>query len=354
MSSASAVSTTYTGLGEGQIVYGTDGLYEQAMVQNTTGGPTFCISINTPIYPGDLLNETTYSDAVANSPGGELTLDALHNIYRIVVNTYPNDNPSYPLAGDNDQKAASVQSAIWSYSNDWDLDPSEPRNDATVVANYNLIHQWLDGDASNGELPAFGSEPVASLSVDPASASGATGDDLGPFTVHINGAGSKVKVVVTDGVAVDSTGTAIDPNFEYSDLEQFYITRDSAGVATATVAGSVVAPPGIVFRPLTAEKQLLIGLMDIQGESEAQVEATFEDPGTIPTTTPEVLGTSVSQNTASGVSVQGESVSRAAAGTLANTGLNGMSIAAFAMAIAMLVMGLTLSALAKLREIHPV
>lgn len=31
-----------------------------------------------------------------------------------------------------------------------------------------------------------------------------------------------------------------------------------------------------------------------------------------------------------------------------------MSIAAFAMAIAMLVMGLTLSALAKLREIHPV
>jgi hypothetical protein len=356
ISSASAVSTTYTGLGEGQLVYGTDGVYEQAMVQNTNAGPTYCISVNTPIYPGDLLNEASFAEAIAAAPGGELTLSGLQKIVRIVKNLYPNDNPDFPIAGDINQKAASVQSAVWSFSNNWDLNTADSRNDATVIANYNLIRGWVDGDSANGELPAFVSEPEASISVDPESATAETNEKAGPFTVKIQDGTSKVKVTVTGGIAVDSSGVALDPNYEYGNHEQFYITKTTAGSATAEIAGSVNSAPGRPFIPIIKGHQLLIGLLPFEGESVVSATATFtdpeidpEDPGVV-TTDPEVQGTSVTRPT-SGVQVKGTSVS---AGTLANTGVNGISLAFLSMGVAMLVLGLTLTSFRKLGEIHAV
>jgi hypothetical protein len=362
MSSANAVTTTYTGLGEGQIVYGTDGLYEQAMIQNTTAGPTYCIAINTPIYAGDVLNETDFAGALNPAPD-ELTVQALQTINRIILHTYPNDDPQYPLDGDNNQKAASVQSAIWSISNNWTLDPNEPRNDAVVLANYNKIHDWVDGDLANGELPAFAGEPQASLSVDPTTANGHKNEKAGPFTVHVADGTSKVKVTVTNGTAVDQNGDAIDPNYEYGDGEAFYLTRSSAGTASAEIAGTVAAPPGLVFKipvdqdPRDPKTQRLVSLTEFAGESIARVTAVFDDPTT--TSTPDVEGTSVTQTSGvggSGVQVKGEQLVRpaatGAAGTLATTGINGTSMAALSMGLALVALGLTLSGLTKLRTIH--
>lgn len=348
MSSASAVSTTYQGLGEGLVVFGTTGPYEQAMVQNTTAGPTFCIAIDTEIYPGEVLEEASFAEAVAAAPRGELTIAGLEKITRIVQNLYPNENPAYPLAGNIDQKAASVQSAIWSYSNNWELDPSNPQNDATVIANYALIHQWLDGDAANGELPDFAGEPSASLVVDPANASADISGKAGPFTVKIQDGTSKVKVTVTDGTAVDSAGNALDPNYEFSNNEQFYITRTTAGDATAEIVGNVTSAPGRPFVNLIEGHQLLVGLKPFEGESVANVKATFTDPGVKPTD-PIVEGTSVTNNgNNAGIQVKGTS----ATGTLANTGINGMSLAALALGVAMLALGLSLTSFRKLGEIH--
>lgn len=351
LASASAVSTTYLGLGNGLVVYGTTGPYEQAFVRNTTAGPTYCISIDTPIYPGDVLNEGSFTEAVAAAPGGELTEDNLKQIVRIVRNTFPNNNPSYPLAGNDDQKAASVQSAVWSYSNTWELDPSNPLNDATVIANYNLIRSWLDGDASNGELPEYTpAEPPASLEIDPANASAVAGGKAGPFTVKIQDGTSKVKVTVTDGIAVDSLDNPIDPNYEYSNNEQFYIQRDTAGTATAEIAGQVNSSPGRVFIPEIEGNQLLISVVPFEGDSQANATAEFtEDENTTTTTEPDVEGTIVTRPPEGGTTPQvvvgGTQVQR---GTLAETGLNGLSVASFAMGIAMIILGLTLTSLRRL------
>jgi len=354
---ASAVSTTYTGLGEGLVVFGTTGPYQQAMVQNTTAGPTYCITINTPIYPGDILNESSYAQGVAAAPGGELTLEALATVNRIVRNTYPNNNASFPLAGDNNQKAASVQSAIWSFTNNWVLDPSNPQNDATVIANYNLIRGWVDGDASNGEFDTYSpSEPAASLSIDPNAASANTGEKAGPFTVKVSDGVSKVKVTVTNGVAVDSNDNPIDPNYEYSNNEGFYVTSDTAGVATASIVGQVSSDLGTVYIPEIEGHQLLMAAGNFAGESEASAQATFVDveEETTTTTEPEVEGTIVTRPPATddtGVSVRGTSVT-SASGTLADTGVNGVSYALLAMGFSMIALGLTLTAVRKLGEIH--
>lgn len=354
MSSASAVSTTYNGLGEGLVVYGTTGPYEQAFVRETSAGPTFCIAIDTDIYPGEILNEASFAEAVAAAPRGELTLANLEKIVRIVQNLYPNENASYPLAGDINQKAASVQSAIWSYSNIWELDPANAANDATVIANYNLIHQWLDGDASNGELPDYAGEPAASLSVDPTNATADAGSKAGPFTVKIQDGTSKVKVTVTDGIAVDSAGNALDPNYEYSNNEQFYILRDAVGTATAEIAGNVTAPPGKPYIPVIEDHQLLIGLKPFAGESVVSAQASFTEVEGTQVTDPEdptviVEGTQVTRDT--GVQVKGTSVS---AGTLANTGINGMSLASLAFGVAMIALGLLLGSFKKLGEIRSI
>lgn len=351
MSSAAAVQTTYTGLGEGLVVYTTDGQYHQAMVQNTTAGPTWCVDALTPIYPGDILDETSFEDAA----WGQLTVDALKTVYRIASNSYPNENPSFPLSGDNNQKAASVQSAVWYFTDPgWILDPAEPRNDATVLANYNQLLAWTDGDASNGEFPVYPDVPVASLAVDPENASGEVGELIGPFTVKISDPSSKVTVSVTDGIAVDSLGVPLDPGYEYSNNEQFYITSDTPGTATATITGDVVAPPGRVF--IAPERQRLFSITEFAGESTVAATATIVDTtstsepsttveGTVVTTSPVDTGDTESPT----VIVGGTSVS---AGTLPNTGLNGMSIASFALGIAMLVVGLTLNSVSKLRGLH--
>jgi len=341
ISPAGAVSTTYTGLGEGLVVFGTTGPYEQAMVQNTTAGPTYCISIDTPIYPGDILNEASYAQGVAAAPRGELTLEGLATINRIVRNAYPNNNASFPLAGDNNQKAASVQSAIWSFSNNWVLDSANPQNDATVISNYNLIRGWVDGDSSNGEFDTYNpSEPSASLSVDPNSASANTGEKAGPFTVKVSDGTSKVKVTVTNGVAIDSNDNALDPNYEYSNNEQFYITSDTAGTATASIAGRVSSEVGTVYIPEIEGHQLLMAAGNFAGDSEAIAQATFVDgPG----------GTGTPANP--DVSVLGTSVT-SASGKLADTGVNGVSYALLSLGFAMVALGLTLTAVKRLGEIH--
>ncbi len=350
MSAANAVTTTYQGLGEGQVVFGITGPYEQAFVQQTSAGSTYCISIDTEIYPGELLNEGTFADGVAAAPGGHLTIGALQTIYRIVNNAYPNDNPSFPIAGDINQKAASVQSAIWSFSNDWDLDPANPENDPVVIANYNLLRGWVDGDEANGEFPAFVEEPAASLSVDPTSTTAEINEKAGPFTIRIQDGESKVKVVVTDGTAVDSNGNELDPNYEYGDGEGFYITRSTTGTATAQISGEVTTAPGTVYIPVIVGHQLLLGAEDFRGTSTVNVEATFQD-STVAPSEPDVGGITVERPAAgSGVTVAGTTVS----GTLAETGLNGMSLAAVCLGMAMLVLGMTLNAMKKLSEIHAV
>ena len=360
ISPAGAVSTTYTGLGEGLVVFGTTGPYEQAMVQNTTAGPTYCISIDTPIYPGDILNEASYAQGVAAAPRGELTLEGLATINRIVRNAYPNNNASFPLAGDNNQKAASVQSAIWSFSNNWVLDSANPQNDATVISNYNLIRGWVDGDSSNGEFDIYNpSEPSASLSVDPNSASANTGEKAGPFTVKVSDGTSKVKVTVTNGVAIDSNDNALDPNYEYSNNEQFYITSDTAGTATASIAGRVSSEVGTVYIPEIEGHQLLMAAGNFAGDSEAIAQATFVDAEEVTTTTsqPDVLGTVVTRPGGTGtpanpdVSVLGTSVT-SASGKLADTGVNGVSYALLSLGFAMVALGLTLTAVKRLGEIH--
>lgn len=346
-SSASAVQATYLGLGEGLWVTGNDGVRSQAMVQNTTVGPTWCVDYYVAVFPGDVLDEVPLTEGV----GGELTIENLRTIYRIVLNSYPNENPAFPLEGNNDQKAAAIQSAIWSFSNPgWELDRVDVRNPQVLLDNYDKIRGWVDGDAANGEYPTYPSDPQASLSVDPENATGEVGTVVGPYTVNL--VGGSVNVTVTGGTLVDSSGNALDPATDFSDGDQFYITSDSEGTVTATVAGEVVAPPGSVyFAPL---KQRLVGISEGEGETEVQVSAQFTPTTTTTSTTvepvPTVQGTSVTRVPAvsdPGVKVAGTSVS--ATGALPTTGAD-RNI--FYLGFTLMILGGTLLSLKKLSTVY--
>lgn len=350
LTSASAASVTYTGLGEGLWVTGNDGQGAQAMVQNTTDGKTWCVEYNAWIFPGDVLEKITIPEGV----GGALTLENAKTIYRIMINSYPQENPAFELDGTIDEKAASIQSAIWSFSNPgWEPERFPGVNLPVVISNFDKIRGWVDGDPSNGEFPAY-EDYQPSITIDPTSKEGSSGDLVGPFTINLH-AVSKVKVSATGGTVVDSLGVPIDPNYEYSNHEQFYLTRDEKGTATATVTGTSDAAPGSIY--YAEGKQRLIAINDPAVVLSENVEAIF-DPGEETTTTTstsspvEVEGTSVtSGETNTGVQVKGDSVT-SASGTLATTGLNGISLTTFAMGFAMLLMGIALQSFKKLSEIH--
>ncbi len=137
----------------------------------------YCIDLKTDAQSG-----TTYvEDKWSNYPGEGKFKAQPEKVNWILHNSYPSVNLALlqDLAGidtlSKKDAIAGTQAAIWYFSNGGELTDD---NNAVVKA----LYTFLTGPANIG----IKSEPKASLTIDPDTATGKAGDKIGPFTVTSN------------------------------------------------------------------------------------------------------------------------------------------------------------------------
>ncbi|WP_354642633.1 Cys-Gln thioester bond-forming surface protein [Kitasatospora camelliae] len=157
----------------------------------------YCIDLMNPTQPDAEYNETDWkSSSLAGKP------EAAAKIKWILLNSFPTKSvddlkKASGIADlDENEAAAGTQAAIWSFSDGADAKPV--KEDAAALTKY--LKDKV-ADVKQGE------EPKASLSLEPASVAGKSGEQLGPITVKSNSdsvnlaldeAGKKAGVVLTD------------------------------------------------------------------------------------------------------------------------------------------------------------
>jgi TQXA domain-containing protein len=242
---------TFSGLGEFATVNGTyldkQGVAHEVsvsageMLATVDGVPTmgYCIDFANGIGAGDQLPEADWQDMPV-APG------RINSIAWILNHYYPKDDPAFPLQGTTAQKAASVQAAIWHYSDGFDLGGG---NDPVIAANYAAI---LDAVPLN---PALG-QPITALALQTPDEDRIVGDIV-PVTVRTTAVGPIVNVVVTGGERVDAGGApASGP---VSDGDVIYVRRNETGrVQVAVDARAQVQTGRIFMAPAAEEKQAQI------------------------------------------------------------------------------------------------
>jgi hypothetical protein len=246
-------------------VYGTDGsgpLVTQRNLDDGTGHllDAYCIDLGTVIGFGDSISETPLADVtphLTTAQGAEIR-GILANASSVTTST------SRPL----DTRGA-IQAALWHVSDGFNLSTTDPRNSATLIANYNAIL---------AAAPGWSSAPIAGLSLTLSGPStGSVGQTAGPFVVHAGGTGALNVVITGPGQAVDASGTTITTVLPGG---SFMIKVTGTGSVKATVSGLVLVPRGTIFD--APGKQTLIVATDgfIGASASATLSATVA-----PTTT---------------------------------------------------------------------
>ncbi|WP_280717849.1 Cys-Gln thioester bond-forming surface protein [Kitasatospora sp. MAP5-34] len=252
---------------------------------------------NLPVYCIDLLNGTRDNARYQETDWGSSSLAgaAGPKIKWILEHSYPNVSPGQ-LATDAsakgtqldgltaDEAAAGTQVAVWSFS-----DPNVPVHQQDAKAEQ--LTQYLIDQAQG----ATDGEPKASLTLNPGSVSGKSGDRLGPITVDTTAAhvdlgldpvAAKAGLVLTDaaGNVVKSVkgGDAIFAKAP---------AGAAPGTGTITATSSVEIPVGRVFTGADedgnhSQTLILAGAKSVSVSATATV--TWAPTGPIPAVTAKV------------------------------------------------------------------
>ncbi|MFC7882479.1 Cys-Gln thioester bond-forming surface protein [Streptomyces sp. NPDC057376] len=234
---------------------------------------TYCVDVQNPTQKDAKYRETPWS---GTSLG---TNDDAGRIRWILQNSYPQVNDLAALAkkagvrgGLTEQDAAAgTQVAIWRYSDDTDVEATDP--EAERLADY------LEKNARDL------AEPTASLSLDPPAVSGRPGERLGPVTVRTNADGATVTPPVdatAGGVRiVDKAGVPVTSVTNGTQI--FFDVPEEAdpGTAGLTVQASTTVPVGRAFASESrSQTQILAG--SSESTVTATATATWSDQGPIP------------------------------------------------------------------------
>ncbi|MFA5565095.1 MAG: DUF5979 domain-containing protein [Acidimicrobiia bacterium] len=235
-----------------------------------TGGQkayVYCIDIHHSIGNGNSLPEVDWATSRINNL----------NIITGILHTYDALNGSkgpehFKLVGDENERAAGIQAAIWHYSDGFSLTSWESQN---VKTNYDTIL-----GAVNANAIISGNEPAPSLSIDPTSGSGYVGDLVGPFTIATTGL--SVTLSASGASIVDAGGATFSG--PYSDSTSFYLKRNGSGAGQASVTASTSATihSGRVFALFGQDNkpkyQRLIMAENATGRSTATATANWTEP----------------------------------------------------------------------------
>jgi TQXA domain-containing protein/LPXTG-motif cell wall-anchored protein len=272
--------------GENAIVHGShggdDGLEAglfDLLIDGEVESQAYCIDINTQIDDGVGLDEIDWdTSGVAN----------LEIVEAILRHYYPNgDGPEgHQITGDNAQKAAATQAAIWHYTDGYELAPDD--NDPTVVANYDAIL------AIANELDGFG-EPTVTLTITPpASTEGSVGDLVGPYV--INTSATTVALTPSDGVTLHNEDGSPFTD-EVVDGTQVWLMSDTEGGGTITATAAAEVGAGRVFYTQGQQRLVLASTVETDATDEARVTYKTPPPTTAPPTTEPEPTTSVPTTT---------------------------------------------------------
>ncbi|MFD4814935.1 thioester domain-containing protein, partial [Streptomyces sp. NPDC058418] len=215
---------------------------------------TYCIDIHNPTQDQAKYLETPWDQTSlgANQNAGKIRW--------ILEHSYPQIDDLAALAGTagtgpltEKTAAAGTQVAIWRYSDNADVDASDPQAEK--------LADWLQQNAQDA------AEPKASLTLEPGAVSGKAGEKLGPVTVRTDAASvtvtppadaaaSGVKVTDKDGKAVT---TAVNGTELYFDVP----AGASDGTASLGVQATTSVPVGRAFAGVTkSQTQILAGSSD--------------------------------------------------------------------------------------------
>ncbi|GLZ76515.1 hypothetical protein Afil01_13220 [Actinorhabdospora filicis] len=250
----------------------------------------YCIDLHTA------LKKHTYTEADWNTSG----VKNLGKIKWLLTKSYPNvaaddvltaAGATLPGTYNQAQKEsyiyAATQAAIWSFSDNFKLHPTDSTNidgqggavtDVdTAVAK---VYKWLTENAT--DLPDPGAPNLAFNGPD--GTTGKVGDKIGPFTVETNL--GDITLTVTGGKAVDKDGKELT---KVKGGDKFWLTATAPGKVEVTGVGEVFVPVGRIFVSTeganTSQKLILAGKLKKQGE--AKVSVTFEvKPTTSPSSSP--------------------------------------------------------------------
>ena len=256
---------TFTGLGQHSTVRGT---YTDTagtahpvtvaageMLATIDGVPSqgYCIDFTHGISAGASLPEADW-EQMPVPPGRIDSLAWILNHY------YPQNDPQFPLQGTNAQKAASVQAAIWHFSDGFELNARD--NDPVIAGNYRAI---IDAVPLTPEL----GEPITSLKLQAPDAEHLAGEIV-PVTVRTTGVGKIVNVVVTDGVRVDQDGAPAEG--PVGDGDVVFVRRDETGTATVAVDARAEVQKGRIFRVPGTQAQILARSVTVDAKASLSLD----------------------------------------------------------------------------------
>jgi TQXA domain-containing protein/LPXTG-motif cell wall-anchored protein len=245
---------------------------------------TYCIDLFNSTQPKAKYQEVPWSATSLYQPGKDKANAG--KIAWILNNSFPQVSDLGKLAdtahsGKLSEKtaAAGTQVAIWRLSDDDTAKANDPAADA--LATYLVEHaQPLD-------------EPDASLTIDPASVSGKSGDRIGPLTVHTNADSATAELTSqASGVKlVDGDG---NPLTTVKDGGKLYVDVPAGtpdGQAAVKVSATTTVPVGRAFTGFGADDkasqtQILAG--SDTTELTAEATATWAKKGAIPSLSAEV------------------------------------------------------------------
>ena len=200
-----------------------------------------------------------------------------------------------------DQAIAVTQSAIWSFTDNLDLDRTVATQNA--ASDMGKLYDHLLAVAASG-VP----EPPPALTITPATINGTAGTRVGPFTIHVTPASAAVTVTNNAGAAfTDAAGNPIVPN---ANGQQFWVTPPAAGNIGISATTEVAVPTGRVFLhpttpqfPEARQKLVLAASTDVTTNATASVVAAAAPTTTTTTTAAPTTTAAAPTTTVAGASV---------------------------------------------------
>jgi len=261
---ATAADTKVTGVadgaGEAYPLFDTKGdPHEAGPITLTIGGKAtqaYCIDLKHPLKDGGTYQEAAWKSTTIDDKDklGKVQWILLHSVPTVdAQKVIESPDLSTLAAGVRKERLpllvyAATQGAIWHFSDGLEVAAREGRE-------YRLVKAVYDKFVKDAESVA---EPVATLSITPASATGEIGAKAGPYTVKSS---SPATLTVTGGKAVDANGAQLSGPVK--DGAKFWLTSNAVGTVTVDASATGTVPTGRVFisveKPNEHQKIILAG-----------------------------------------------------------------------------------------------
>ncbi|MGW4808416.1 Cys-Gln thioester bond-forming surface protein [Kitasatospora sp. NPDC004272] len=263
------------------------GLFELAVDNNGGTLQVYCIDLLNHTLPDATYRETDWaSSSLQSKPkaGPRITWILQHSFPSVGVKDLAKNSGVKGLT--EDDAAAATQVAIWHFS-DPTVKTKQDDKEATALTAWLIDQAEKNGDAA---------EPKPTLSLNPASVAGKSGDLVGPITVSAGGGAADVSVALdkdgTDaGVTlVDKDGTPVKTAHNGDQLFAKVPAGAVAGNSTVTASASATIGLGRAFvgddKGEHSQTLILAGSGKVKVDAGAKV--AWAPKGAIPTATAKV------------------------------------------------------------------